>query len=137
MALRKQNQNRTLNLILKPLSCFWRPDSLLEHRAGSTGSRGSEEPMIDAGVNSCLVNRLLFTTTGIWRTFALSLQNPWSDGFGEKHNLSKRKGIFLSCFMQLLSQPFFLLQKIRHRFTKLPSGQSWAIHFKAAPHFQG
>lgn len=38
--------------------------------------------------------------------------------------------------MQLLSQSFFLLCKIRHRFTKLSSGQSWAIHFKTAIHFQ-
>lgn len=131
-ALRKQKQNKTQ-------SHFEATTKLFRDWAGSTGSHGSEEPMLDAGVNSGLVNSLPFVTTGFWRTFALSLQNPWVRWFGGKVQLGqeRKKDTFSSCFMQLLSQPFFLLCKVRHRFTKLPSAQSWAIHFKAGTHFQG
>lgn len=102
MALRKQNQTskshfEATTVLFRGLTDCW-----------STGSRGPEKPMLDAGVNSCLVNNLLFITTDFWRIFALSLQNPWVRWFGGKIQLTRKKKRYFSNMFYAVAQSTLL-----------------------------
>lgn len=68
----------------------------MKYRAGSTASHGSEEPMLDAGVNSC---KLVFE-----EYLHCHLKTLGSDGLGDKYNSSMKEKSSLSKLFYAVAQ---------------------------------